>query len=488
MSRRAIPALVVVVVGLAAIAVAGRETPATADPVFAAEEVRWMPSVADEEVLTDTWFCPGVPASGEEGIGGEVIVANRDAQPITGRFAILTEDGVGAEQEFSVDAFSRRSIDVDAFVTADYASAVVEIDGGRGVVEQQAVHPDGDSIAPCANDTSDEWYLADGYTVDGSLETLILTNPHDSAAVANLGFATQFGASTPNQFQGFPIPPHSVKTIRIAELGARDEPVIAVNVEVSSGRVVLGRAQQYLGGGRNGYDVSLAAPALRDQWWFADGEVGPGITETFSIYNPTEKSVDVDAVFLGLPAEAEFGYDDTITVPGGEVVLLDPSGIELIPDGRHAAVFSTLAEPSIVVERVLTRPIDDDSLAPDDRVYTTVVLGASQRIDGYVASQWHLGTGPDTAVPEVLVVLNIDNQPGTVTVSAVGPGGATPVPSLTDIPVGPGAIVLVDLDSEAVLDRELIVNATNRVFIERLYPRGEGLSGRSGSWALPFDP
>ena len=357
----------------------------------------------------------------------------------------------------------------------------------RGLVEQRAFHPDGNSIAPCATETSDEWYFADGYTVDGSLETLILTNPYDDTAVADLGFATQFGASTPNAFQGFPIPPRSVKTIRIAELGARDEPVIAVNVEASSGRIVLGRAQQYLGGSRNGYDVSLAAPALRDQWWFADGEVGPGITETFSIYNPTSKSVDVDAVFLGLPIEAEFGYDDTITVPGGEVVVLDPSEIELIPDGRHAAVFSTLAEPSIVVERVLTRAIDDASLPPDDRVYTTVVLGASQRIDGYVASQWHLATGPDEAAPEALVVLNIDNGPGTVTVSAVGPGGSTPVPSLTDIPVGPGAIVLVDLESDAVLDRELVVNATNRVFVERLYPRGSGLSGRSGSWAQPYD-
>ena len=35
--------------------------------------------------------------------------------------------------------------------------------------------------------------------------------------------------------------------------------------------------------------------------------------------------------------------------------------------------------------------------------------------------------------------------------------------------------------------RELIVNATNRVFVERLYPRGGGLSGRSGSWAQPYD-
>ena len=90
-----------------------------------------------------------------------------------------------------------------------------------------------------------------------------------------------------------------MKVIPIAELGARNEPVIAVEVTTTSGRIVLGRAQQYLGGGRLGYEVTLAAPALRDQFWFADGERGDGVTETFSIFNPTDADVEVDVVFLG---------------------------------------------------------------------------------------------------------------------------------------------------------------------------------------------
>jgi hypothetical protein len=486
-SRRAIPGVLVIVLGLAAIAVLGRETPPVTEAVFAPSSVPWMPSVSEVERLTGTWFCPGVPASGEQGIGGEVVVSNRSSDQIVGRFSILTADGVGAAQGFTVGAWSQRSIDIDAFVTADFASAVIEIDGGGGVVEQVAIHPDGRSVAPCSNDTSDEWYLADGYTVDASVETLILTNPYGDTAVANLAFATENGPTSPNAFQGFAIPPHSVKTIRIAELGARDEPVIAVNVSLESGRVVLGRAQQYFGGQRNGYGVSLGAPALRDQWWFADGELGEGIAETFSVYNPTSEAVEVDVVFLGLPVSAEFGYDEPISVPAGEVVVFEPAEIELVPAGRHAVVFSTLAEPSIVVERVLTRPIDDAELAPDDRIYTTVVLGGTGRTDGYVASRWHIGVGPSTPTPGALVVYNTNNVEGTLTVEAVGPAGPSAVPSLTDIPIAPGAVVLIDLEADAVLDQELIVTSTNRVFIERLLPRGGGLAGRSGSWALPLD-
>jgi len=67
--RRAIPALVVVILGLTALFVVGRDTP-TADPAtFALQSGSWMPHVNDTDKLTGSWFCPGVPASGEEGVG-----------------------------------------------------------------------------------------------------------------------------------------------------------------------------------------------------------------------------------------------------------------------------------------------------------------------------------------------------------------------------------------------------------------------------------
>ena len=487
MNRRAIPALVVLLVGFAALIVVGREQPTTTDAFFATPTGAWMPAVSDNAALTGSWFCPGVPASDEDGVGGDVVVANRNDEQLVGRFTILTPDGVGASESLVVEPWSRTTIDVDAFVTAPFASVVVEIDGGRGFVEQRAQHPAGDSVAPCADNTSDEWYLADGFTVDGSVETLVLTNPYDDAAVVDLVFATQSGESTPAAFQGFTILPQSVETIPIADLGARDEPVIAVKVAAERGRLVVGRAQHYLGGGRLGYGVTLAAPALRDQWWFADGEAGDGITETFAIYNPTDDDVQVDVVFLGIPLEAGYGDVAPIDVPARQVVVYDPSAavegedgvaVSSVPPGRHASVFSTLADPSIVVERVLTRPAGDS-------VATSVVVGAPPRIDGYVASRWHLGLGPSDPTTAALVVYNVDNVDGTITIEAVGPGGPSAVPSLTDIPIGAGQVITIDLVDADALNAELIVQSTNRVFVERSLPRGNGLVGTSGSWALP---
>ena len=483
MNHRAIPALVVLLVGFAGLIAVGRDEPAIVDPFFAAPAGAWMPAVSDNAALTGSWFCPGVPATGEDGVGGEVVVANRDDEQLVGRFTILTPDGVGASESLVVEPWSRTTIDVDAFVTAPFASVVVEIDGGRGFVEQRAQHPAGASVSPCADNTSDEWYFADGFTVDGSVETLVLTNPYDDAAVVDLVFATEAGESTPAAFQGFTILPQSVETIPIADLGARDEPVIAVKITAERGRLVVGRAQHYLGGGRLGYSMSLAAPALRDQWWFADGEAGEGITETFAIYNPTDDDVQVDVVFLGIPLDAGYGDAEPIDVPAHQVVVYDPTADAEttggLPAGRHASVFSTLAEQSIVVERILTRPAGD-------RVATSVVLGAPPRIsDGYVASQWHLGIGPTDPAAAALVVYNVDNVDGTITIEAVGPGGPSAVPSLTDLPIGAGQVITIDLVDPDVLNAELIVRSSNRVFVERALPRGNGLTGTSGSWALP---
>jgi Family of unknown function (DUF5719) len=523
MSRRAIPALVVVIAALIGLVVVGRgalrpserrctgniDPSACTSSFFAATGDTWMPALGVSGELTGTWFCPGVPTSGEEGVGGEVVVSNREPTQISGRFQILTEAGVVAEEPFAVDAWSQLPIDVDQRAQgATFASVVVEIEGGAGFVEQLAQHPLGDSAAACSNDTSPNWYVADGFTVEGSIETLILTNPFDEAVVADLRFSTEARESEPGQFKGFTVLPRSVRMIPIAELGARDEPVISVAVEATAGRLVVGRSQEYRGGGRSGYSLSLAAPSLDDQWWFADGERSAGVTETYSIYNPTDDAVEVTVFLGGLPLTASAVNDnrDAIVVPSRRVVVFDPFAIgpaeedlvetgdqapptsdivddaaqdAEVPEGRHSAVFSTLAQPSIVVERILTRPIDDT-------VSTTAVLGALPVPDtGFVPNTWNLGIGPCEPTEQALVVYNIDQVEASVSVSAVGPNGPEVVPSLSELALASGGILTIDLTDPEVLGRELIVTSTSRVFVERLLPRGEGLPGRSGSWLLP---
>ena len=216
------------------------------------------------------------------------------------------------------------TVDAAAAITAPYVSAMVEIDGGGGLVEQRAVHPAGEtvgvSVAPCTTDTAEAWYLAEGFTAGGSVEQLVLTNPSDQVAIVDVGFATASGSREPQNLQGMPVPARSVQVIDMASIAARDEAEVAVKVEATFGELVVGRGQVYMSGGRLGYGMALAAPALRSQWWFANGDKGPGVTERYSLYNPTENDVEVQPTFLGIADGTDLIDPDRRTGPPGRDV------------------------------------------------------------------------------------------------------------------------------------------------------------------------
>ena len=67
-----------------------------------------------------------------------------------------------------------------------FISAMVEIYGGGGFVEQRADSASGSAVSPCSNSTSSTWYFADGYTVEGSKEDLVITNPFPSNAIVSI--------------------------------------------------------------------------------------------------------------------------------------------------------------------------------------------------------------------------------------------------------------------------------------------------------------
>jgi Family of unknown function (DUF5719) len=478
-SWRRLPILVLVVAAMAGLVVGAREAVEPTPPVFSTISAPWMPSVPVPGGLTSSWFCPGVPASGADGTGGEVVIANAGRSALDARVTLFAGPGQAVEQAVTVPPHRRSAIDVDAALTADFVSAMVEIDGGGGLVEQAAVHPEGTSVAACANAPAPSWYLAEGFTAEGSLEQLVLTNPYEESAIVDVGFATEEGSREPAELQGYPVPARSVKVIDLATIAARDEPEVAIKVVASRGNLVVGRAQVYAGDVRRGFGVTLAAPALRDQWWFANGEKGPDVTERYSIYNPTEDDVEVTVVPLGIPLTDELVTIEPIPVAAHQVVTFSPDDVAALPAGRHAMVFSTGNEQSIVVEQAFTRTIDD-------RPTTAVLLGAPPRpADGYVAATWSVAIGPREPTPDAFVVYNVDNADATVTVQTVTPDGIENVPSLAAVDLPASGLITIDLTERAVLDRQLVVRSSSRVFVARLLPREPGAQGRTSSWAVP---
>ncbi|HEY4609529.1 MAG TPA: hypothetical protein VIH06_10005, partial [Ilumatobacteraceae bacterium] len=163
-----------------------------------------------------------------------------------------------------------------------------------------------------------------------------------------------------------------------------------------------------------------------------------------------------------------------LTVPAGKVVSLIADDVG-VPQGRHGAVFSTETQGSILVERAITRQTAET-------VATTVVMGAPPV---FASGRWSMAIGTDLAIDNVLVVLNATGSDGTVTVKTLGAGGEVPVPGMESIALPASAVITIGVSDPTALGHPLIVESTQRIFVERLLPRDPDLRGRSGSYALP---
>ena len=477
-SRRVVSLVVLLVLPIALLigAVFVWKAPARTTAKFAALGLPTMPFVPSQTFITATWFCPGVPNGANS--GGSVFIANPADRPLVGRLTVFTDaDGI-VPTEFDFEVTARDTLELNLVGIQNqgtYLSAMVEINGGGGFVEQRATTADGSAVSPCSNSTSSEWHFADNYTLNNSREDLIITNPFPDDAIVNFQFVSSDSTREPGLLQGVPVPGNSVYVVDQSLL-SKDEIVFAVSIVASRGRVVVGRAQHYLVE-RQGYTLSLGAPSPSTGWWFADGE-NPAETyfERFSIYNPSDRDAVVQPDFYGLTTNT-VGIVPELTVPAHRVVSFSITDVPDLPAGRHGSQFISTNDVPIVVERAITRRVDAGFV-------TTVVLGVPVYFIEVGTMRWSMAIGSDQAVDAGLVVLNLGAQAAAVAVKALGPGGEVDVAGLESVLVPALSVVTIAIP-ESALGQPLIVVADQPIVVERLLPRSATLSGRSGSMALP---
>lgn len=477
MSRR----LLVVVLGLLAIAgvvvVASASDATNNDVVFSRADDPGTPRlVVVDDTVSVTWYCGGTSALGqsESGeYGGEVVLTNTTDTTSLGTVTVFSIDQEPLAIAVDVQPRSQTVVDLDEALTASYVSAMVEVDRSEISVEQISRHPAGDVVSTCTATTSDSWFVADGFTAEGSDMRVLVTNPYSTAAIVDVEISTGAGPRTPDQLQGYVVPPRSLRVLNMEDAGFRDEPVVAVNVRATTGRIVVAKDQHYLGGGRLGHVTSLASPAVSDEWWFADGRLGDGVTERLVIFNPTENDVEADVVVLGVRA-LETDYEAaSLTVPSREVVTFDVAGIPAIGEGSHALLVTALAGPSLVVERVITEPAGQS-------VVTSTMLGLQGEA---LTSEWFASLTTSDGDGTAFVILNVSPDPTTIDVSSFGPGGPEPIAELTGVALEANERREISLGG--VAGRPISIVASDAIVVERLLERNESGIGRLHTLALP---
>ncbi len=449
----------------------------------------WVPYVPSDDILESTWFCPGVPATGETDVGGAVIVTNTSDQPTSARVTFLSDTAAARTKIVDVPAFDRVQVDVDAEQQGTFVATSVEILGGGGLVEQRAFYPAsaglGQSVTPCSINLSSEWYLAEGYTVDLAEQMLLLSNPSADQVVVDVSFHTASGMIEPSVYNGLPVQPYSVRVIDVGVEGggARGEASVGVSVRAVRGALMVGRSTTADDDRRGGTSISMAAPLLADRWWFADGVKGPQASERFSVLNPTNEAVTVRATFF--PAgEAEDVAAEAVTsvieVASYDVAVIDAGALAELSEGDHSAMFSTLDGRSIVVDRALTR------VSPSGVKVTSIAAGVPDRRDGLAPKSWLIAAGPSVEVERGLVIINLDDVDQEVSLSTYGSNGLVAVEGSTKMMLPAASRIVVDLTETEVLGRPIAVESPGRLLVERRVPSADAFSSAWAIAGMPF--
>ncbi len=453
-------------------------------PITELETKFLMPSVVGNS-LSSTWFCPGVPARDVK-VKSEIVIANPTQTPITGTITLLSSEEPATSSTLIVAPFSRGVFDATGGHKSQFISAIIELDSGQASVEQRIIHLAGDSVALCANETSDRWFFADGFTGAESEFDILLTNPFPDSTVVDLTFVTTDGKRQPALLKGIVLRGQSVTGISMGEQGARNESVLAVSVRATSGRFVAGKLQHFLGRGRLGFTSALGAPTTSRQWWFASGEKGAGVDEELVVFNPTEIDQSVSIAFLTGSAEALLREPLILTVPAGRVTTLSTSSLPAITNGRYGILISSVtgdfissndetATEFVVVEQIVSR-------TSENKTGTSVILGAPS---GSPSRVWTSPSGLTVGEVGSIVVANTTSLDTTVRVSTIGPAGAAPIVGLEQVVLKAASVISIAIPP-SIAQLQILIESETEVVVQREFSRGHQLYGLSGVLALPY--
>jgi hypothetical protein len=445
------------------------EAPATGDDETATDETatdETDETATDETAADETDETATDEPAGEASTTTTTVVVTQPAVPIVAEHTVLIGNLSGDDQQvvvtampsegepvsetITVAAHTRATVLLSDLVTAPFAAALVETDGGAIAVEHQLDGPTGRSIAPCASSASSTWYFPTGSTRLGTRHVYAVFNPFPQQAVVDFSFMVDDEGGRQitrdsDQLEGIVVPPGSVVAVDITDVvTVHDQVATTITTRSGLGSVVVDQLQVSDGDSDwpENLSVTLGAPAPAATWLFADNRpLGEGLETTYVAFNPgstdaeLELYVVADGQVLSAPIEPF-----VVTVRAGQYATVPLGQDTRIPVGFGAFVVAVSGNGApVVVERVQRHL---ESADPDGAAYT---MGSP-----LLAREWLVPVGgvEGQGAMQVSIANPSVSESVTFTVEAAGEGDASPLQDFDDVSLAPGARTVVDL-SEA---------------------------------------
>jgi len=442
-------------------------SPATSTASSVADAV---PTVAGADTVSATWYC----AEGTGATGGRadetIFIANEGDAEARAVVTVMPGGQVGPEsRRVTVPRGAQVRVSVSSVLQAPEQpgdaglmvgpGVVVEVFGGRSVVEHEIEGENDLAVGPCARQAGTDWYFAGGTTERGAEENAALFNPFPDDAIVDLTFATDAGFIAPADLQSIAVPRRSRITVPIGNFVLRQAQV-ALHAHVRTGRIVAERSMTFTAENetRRGLTLSLGAPRPEPSWSVPGVVPEDGALHSLLVANfdPAATEVEVSSRSEQQPSASP----KRVPVGGRSVAAvglasLGGSGAPFAVDVR-----TTRPSPVVVEELASWGP-------PNAGTGSATSLASPVRARG-----WTFAVG--RLAPEDVATISVFN-PGSARTTvkllayasgggaAPGSAGEVAVPArgqaqfdLGDLGVAPDQVVVVRADAPVVAARRIL--------------------------------
>ncbi|MGQ9475740.1 MAG: DUF5719 family protein [Actinomycetota bacterium] len=261
-----------------------------------------------------------------------ILLANPSGSAASARVR-MTGGGKTAEADVELPPFTRRTVRVNDHL--DGSEVAVQVEADRDIVVERAMYfnylgnLDGGSCSPGIPALSNNWYLAEGYTALSFDTWVLLYNPGEQAAHADVRLMREDGYVRELDLE---VPASSRVTLSVDAQEGFSACAFSTQVH-SSQPLAVERAVYFDSEGRKGGHTAEGSPELSTRWYFAEGYTGGSFDAWILVGNPGDQPATVKFHLLtqsggkALAVERTVGAGSRLTLhvddylPGAEVAV-----------------------------------------------------------------------------------------------------------------------------------------------------------------------
>jgi YVTN family beta-propeller protein len=238
-----------------------------------------------------TWYLAEGCTTG--GFETWVLLQNPGTIAASAQLTYMTESGERTGPAVAIPPCSRISINLADTIPGDF-NVSTKVTSDRPIVAERAVYWNGrkgatESIG--AGTPEKTWYMAEGCTAQGFETWVLLMNPGDSTAHAELTYMNETGIV---QGPVIDVPPRSRRPVNVADVLPND---FSVSTKVSSDQPIVAERAVYWNNRDEG-QASIGSTGVSKTWYLAEGSTGPGFETWILVQNPGVEPATISLTYM----------------------------------------------------------------------------------------------------------------------------------------------------------------------------------------------